>query len=152
MKSCNITLAGLKGISTLCVCFFSQSKMFSTSVCKTWNPSQFLMADSNNTRIENGSLSTKHKYKSTFYHKHPKLGHISPSYLLNFKLLMCTSVSYYTSMFTCAHIHSGLIGSFIFSFYLAINYLLPSNNIKNWVMAGNFSVTFVNTLFLSKQL
>jgi hypothetical protein len=36
VKSCNITLAGLKGISTLCVCFFSQSKMFSTSVCKTW--------------------------------------------------------------------------------------------------------------------
>ena len=54
VKSCNMTLAGLKGISTLFSCFFSQSNILYTSCDLTWNPSQFLTAASNKTLIENG--------------------------------------------------------------------------------------------------
>ena len=49
-----MTLAGLKGISTLFSCFFSQSNILYTSCDLTWNPSQFLTAASNRTLIENG--------------------------------------------------------------------------------------------------
>ena len=65
VKSCNMTRAGLNGISTDCVWFSSQFKMLRTSFSKIWKLSQFLMADSNKTRIENGSfpvevLTTEH--------------------------------------------------------------------------------------------
>lgn len=60
-KPCNITRAGLKDTSTslsLEIPFASfQFKMFFTSFSKTWKLSQFLTADSNKTRIENGSSS-----------------------------------------------------------------------------------------------
>ena len=63
VKSCRITLAGLNGISTLSFCFCSHARILSTSFLSTWKSSQFLTADSSNTRMENGSLSiTNNKY------------------------------------------------------------------------------------------
>lgn len=52
VKSCKITLAGLKGISMLLLALVSQAKIFSTSWDLTSNSSQFLTADSSKTLIE----------------------------------------------------------------------------------------------------
>lgn len=57
VKSWRMTRAGLNGTSTLWVWVSCQFRMFSTSKLFTKNSSQFLMADSNRTRMENGSLS-----------------------------------------------------------------------------------------------
>lgn len=48
--------------------FFSQSKMAVTSCSFTWKLSQFLTADSSNTRIENGNLSVKKKIRKITEH------------------------------------------------------------------------------------
>ena len=63
VKSCRITLAGIKGISTFCFWLFSQSKIFSTSFDFTWKPSQLRTADSSSTLIENGRRPKEVKYK-----------------------------------------------------------------------------------------
>lgn len=52
VKSYNITLAGLNGISVPLVLFYYQFRIFSTSYCFTLKSSQFLTADSNKTLIE----------------------------------------------------------------------------------------------------
>ena len=57
VKSCRITLAGLKGISTLASMAGDQPRMFFTSFSSTWKLSQLRTADSNSTRTENGSFS-----------------------------------------------------------------------------------------------
>jgi len=56
VKSCNSTLAGLNGISSDLVEFFSQSRMRSTSDFLTLNSSQFLTADSSKTLIDYGKV------------------------------------------------------------------------------------------------
>jgi len=58
VKSCRITRDGLKAISTASFCLFSQSRMFSASFCFTLKLSQFLTADSNSIRMENGKRAT----------------------------------------------------------------------------------------------
>ena len=59
VKSCKMTRAGLKGISTDFPWLAFQLRMLSTSDCLTWYPSQFLTADSSSTRIENGNSSAR---------------------------------------------------------------------------------------------
>lgn len=63
VKSCKMTLAGLKGISVLVCEFCSQARMFSTSCPLTEYSSQFLTADSKRTLIEYGRVSTAEKKK-----------------------------------------------------------------------------------------
>ena len=52
VKSCSITRAGLKGISTPRVMWSSQWRMLSTSFSNTWKLSQFLTAASSSTLTE----------------------------------------------------------------------------------------------------
>lgn len=59
MRTCNITLAGLKdnSVGTSWACLVSQSKSVSTSDSFAWKLSQFLTALSKSTLIEYGNLS-----------------------------------------------------------------------------------------------
>lgn len=54
VKSCRITRAGLNGTSTFLCCITFQLRIFSTSCFFTRNSSQFRIAASKRTRIENG--------------------------------------------------------------------------------------------------
>ena len=63
VKSCKITLAGLKGISVSALEFSTQLRIVSTSADWTLNSSQFLTADSSSTLMEYGRVSSV-KYRS----------------------------------------------------------------------------------------
>jgi hypothetical protein len=66
VKSCKMTLAGLKGISIYFGAFICQFKMLSTSFERTLNSSQFLTAASNNTLTLYGNYSMKKKFSFFF--------------------------------------------------------------------------------------
>ena len=70
VKSCRITLAGLKGISTLVFMAGDQLRMFCTSFSRTWKLSQLRTADSSSTRTEKGSFSVSNTIEQCLLHQY----------------------------------------------------------------------------------
>ncbi len=81
VKSCNITLLGLKGISSGTIVGV-QEAMRITSSLVTKKPSHFLSADSSRILIENGSSSNLHMPCSSSAFKDIKKP-VSPEYVVN---------------------------------------------------------------------